>query len=70
MADVAGGADRAADVTAAVAAVRRGTAGAPVIALGDLGRVTAAEELRADDHVARLGDGELLARAIGYAVER
>src|SRR6478609_5585940 len=70
VADVAGGADRAADLTAAVAAVRRGSAGVPVIALGDLGRVTAAEELCADDHVARLGDGELLARVIRHAVER
>ena len=72
MADVAGGADRAADVTAAVAAVRaRQRRTPPLVALGaprtghDRGGSSAPY-----DHLARLGDGELLARVIRHAVER
>src|SRR4051812_27171032 len=62
----------AGDLADTLAVLRRSRADVPLIALGDLGPAgsDAARAAGADDHVVRLGDGELLARVLRHAVER
>jgi diguanylate cyclase (GGDEF)-like protein len=72
-ADDTGAPDHNADAALerAVAMLRGTDAEVPVIALGDLGPGGAeAAQAGAQDHVARIGDGDALARAIRHAVER